>query len=60
QRASTGVTTFNTFWVYLTPLLGAYIADAHWGRYKTICVAVGIALVGHILLVYSALPSTLE
>lgn len=21
---------------YLTPLLGAYLADAHWGRYKTI------------------------
>jgi POT family proton-dependent oligopeptide transporter len=27
QRASTGITTFNSFWVYCTPLLGAYIAD---------------------------------
>jgi POT family proton-dependent oligopeptide transporter len=26
QRASTGLTTFNQFWAYLTPLLGAYIA----------------------------------
>ena len=22
--------------VYVTPVLGAYLADAHWGRYKTI------------------------
>ncbi|KAF8174087.1 peptide transporter PTR2A [Pholiota molesta] len=49
QRASTGLTTFYQFWCYVTPLLGAYIADAHWGRYKTICWAVVIALVigGH-------------
>ncbi|KAF8882515.1 peptide transporter PTR2A [Gymnopilus junonius] len=39
QRASTGLTTFYQFWCYVTPLLGAYIADAHWGRYKTICWA---------------------
>jgi len=59
QRASTGLGTFNTFWVYLIPLFGAYIADTYWGRYKTICVSVGIALVGHVLLVCSALPSVI-
>jgi POT family proton-dependent oligopeptide transporter len=31
QRASTGLTTFNQFWAYLTPLLGAYIADGKQG-----------------------------
>ncbi|KFY44747.1 hypothetical protein V494_01338 [Pseudogymnoascus sp. VKM F-4513 (FW-928)] len=56
QRASTGIGTFNQFWMYTTPLFGAYIADAHWGRYKTICVALVIAIVAHILFVISALP----
>ncbi|KAH8114891.1 PTR2-domain-containing protein [Phellopilus nigrolimitatus] len=59
QRGSTGLTTFNNFWVYVTPLFGAYIADAYWGRYKTICYAVGVAIVGHVLLVVSAVPAVI-
>jgi POT family proton-dependent oligopeptide transporter len=56
QQASTGIGTFNQFWVYLVPLFGAYIADAHLGRYKTICIALAVALIGHIILVISAIP----
>ncbi|KAI5782601.1 MFS peptide transporter [Geopyxis carbonaria] len=56
QRASTGLTTFNSFWAYVMPLLGAYMADEHWGRYKTIMVSIGVALVGHVILIISALP----
>lgn len=50
---------FNNFWVYVCPLFGAYVADAHLGRYQTILISVLIALVGHILLVVSALPTIL-
>ena len=42
-QTANGINTFNTFWVYLVPLLGAYMADEHWGRYKTICISIGIA-----------------
>ncbi len=56
QRASTGITTFNQFWQYCMPLLGAYVADAHWGRYKTISVALGVNLLGHGILILSAIP----
>jgi MFS family permease len=45
---------------YVTPLLGAYIADAHLGRYNTIIIAVGIALIGHIILIISAIPGVIE
>jgi POT family proton-dependent oligopeptide transporter len=41
---------------YVTPLLGAYIADEKWGRFNTIAVSVAIALVGHAILVISAIP----
>ena len=55
-QIANGINTFNTFWVYCVPLLGAYIADEHLGRYKTICVSIGIAILGHIVLVLSAIP----
>ncbi|EIW55672.1 oligopeptide transporter [Trametes versicolor FP-101664 SS1] len=60
QRTSTGIGTFNTFWVYVIPLFGAYIADTRWGRFKTICIAIGVALVGHVLLIVSAVPGVIE
>ncbi|KAF9004369.1 POT family-domain-containing protein [Cyathus striatus] len=60
QRASTGLTTFYQFWCYVTPLLGAYVADTYLGRFNTICIAVAIALVGHIILIVSALPGVIE
>jgi POT family proton-dependent oligopeptide transporter len=56
QRASTGITTFNQFWIYLMPLFGAYVADTYLGRFKTIIWAVVIAEIGHILLTASATP----
>jgi hypothetical protein len=41
---------------FVTPLLGAYIADTYWGRYNTICFAVIVAFIGHVLLIVAALP----
>ncbi|KAJ9098571.1 hypothetical protein QFC20_005913 [Naganishia adeliensis] len=60
QKAAFGLTTFNTFWIYLTPLLGAFIADQYLGRYKTIQVANAIVLFGHILLVICAIPGIIN
>lgn len=39
QRAATGLTLFNQFWSYIMPLLGGYMADTYWGKFKTINVA---------------------
>lgn len=60
QRASTGITTFNQFWQYFMPLLGAYVADQYWGRYKTITYALGIDIIGHIILIISAVPPVIK
>jgi len=45
---------------YVIPLFGAYVADTYWGRFKTISVSVFIALVGHIILVISAVPGVIQ
>ncbi|TFK71960.1 peptide transporter PTR2A [Pluteus cervinus] len=60
QRASTGLTTFYSFWCYVVPLFGAYLADAHFGRFKTVSIAVFVAMVGHILLIIPAIPGVIE
>ncbi|GAB4818682.1 hypothetical protein N2152v2_005728 [Parachlorella kessleri] len=43
---------------YLTPLLGAWLADSMWGRYKTIMVFSGIYFMGMVMLALTAaIPS---
>jgi len=46
----------NQFWSYFTPLFGAYIADQYFGRYRTIQYANYITIVGHAILIISAIP----
>lgn len=60
QRASTGLTTFNQFWNYFTPLLGAYLADQYFGRYLTVQYSNVIVILGHIILIFSAIPGVIE
>lgn len=50
------MSTFKQFFIYTTPLFGAYLADSHWGRYKTIALAMCVGFVAHILFVVAALP----
>ncbi|KAK5945260.1 hypothetical protein PMZ80_002464 [Knufia obscura] len=59
QRAATGLTLFNNFWSYIMPLMGGYMADTYWGRYKTINVAIGIATLGHVIIIISAIPQVI-
>lgn len=47
---------FNQFWSYITPLGGAWLADEYFGRYLTIQYANIVAIIGHILLIFSAIP----
>ncbi|PVI02540.1 PTR2-domain-containing protein [Periconia macrospinosa] len=60
QRAAFGITTFNQFWSYATPIIGAIIADEYLGRFNTIFIAIAFSILGHILLVISALPTVLQ
>ncbi|VDC06867.1 unnamed protein product [Peniophora sp. CBMAI 1063] len=59
QQTANGLITFNSMWTYCTPLLGAYIADTYLGRYRTIMYAIGICLIGHILLIVASVPTVI-
>ncbi|KAF2679491.1 PTR2-domain-containing protein [Lentithecium fluviatile CBS 122367] len=60
QQAAVGISRFNQFWIYIIPILGAWIADTHLGRFKTIVISVTVAEIGHALLTGSAAPGILE
>lgn len=60
QRTAFGLSTFYQFWCYVTPLFGAYLADTHWGRFKSVCIGVVVALVGHIILIVASVPGVIE
>lgn len=59
QRASTGLTVFNQFWAYIMPLVGGYVADTFLGRFLTIQISIAFAIVGHIILIVSSIPSVM-
>lgn len=52
--------TVNAFWAYIMPLAGAFMADQYWGRFRTIMFSIGVALVGHSILIISAIPSVIS
>ena len=59
QRAAFGINTFNSFWSYTTPIIGAIIADEYLGRYNTIFIAIAFSIISHILLIVASVPSVL-
>ncbi|KAI5303224.1 hypothetical protein KEM56_007775, partial [Ascosphaera pollenicola] len=59
-QISSALTLLLTFLAYTIPILGGYIADVHLGRYKTICIGIAFAGLGHIIMVISALPPVLQ
>ena len=60
QSMATGLSNFFQFWCYLTPILGAIIADQYWGKFKTIFVFAIIYLVGNIILLLTSIPVSIK
>ncbi len=60
QAAATSLNQFFSFWSYVTPILGAIIADQYLGRYNTILYFAMIYIVGLIILFCTSLPVAIE
>src|ERR1044071_4622703 len=54
ERSAHGKEIFHLFAmsVYFTPLLGGYLADRHWGKYRTILWLSLVYVAGHALLAF--------
>lgn len=59
HQGATGLTTFFQFWCYVTPIIGAIIADQYLGKYKTIVLFCGVYMTGLLILVCTSIPGAL-
>lgn len=59
-QVATALTLVLNFLSYLTPLLGAYLADSKYGRFRTIWAGTVICGIGHTVIVIAAIPGVLE
>lgn len=60
HAGATGLNLFFQFFAYVTPILGAIIADQYLGKYKTILIFACIYWVGILILWTTALPTSIE
>ncbi|KAG5437022.1 hypothetical protein PCANB_001298 [Pneumocystis canis] len=60
QSGATALNSFFSFWVYVTPVIGAIIADQYLGRYWTIFWFSCIYFVGQLILIFTSLPFAIE
>ncbi|CAL4892365.1 unnamed protein product [Urochloa decumbens] len=62
QESNAGAARDLSMWTgacFLTPLVGAFLADSYWGRYTTIVVFMSVYIMGMITLTLSASLPTL-
>lgn len=60
QSRATALSYFFQFWCYVTPIIGAIVADAWLGRYNAIMLFACIYLTGLTIIFTTSLPGSLD
>jgi POT family proton-dependent oligopeptide transporter len=60
HKGATGLSTFFQFWCYVTPILGAIIADQYLGKYNTIVIFCMVYILGLLILTLTSIPAALD
>ena len=60
QSGATALSNFFQFWCYVTPILGAVVADQYLGKYATIKYFSLIYMAGIFVLLITSLPYSIE
>lgn len=58
--AASATTSTFTFLSYLIPIFGAIVADAKWGRFKTIWVGTLVGIFAHAFLIVPTIPAVIN
>ncbi|KAL1391874.1 putative MFS peptide transporter Ptr2 [Phyllosticta capitalensis] len=59
HQSATGLNLFFQLWAYVSPIIGAIIADQYLGKYVTILVFCVVYIVGLLILLLTSLPVSL-
>lgn len=60
QQTATALTMFFRFFAYITPIIGAILADQFWGKYKTIIVSCLVYMIGLLVLLLTSIPPAID
>jgi dipeptide/tripeptide permease len=60
QSSATAMTNFFQFWCYLTPVMGAVVADQYLGKYRTIKWFSVVYMIGIVTLFVTSLPWSVQ
>jgi dipeptide/tripeptide permease len=60
QASATALTSFFSFWCYVTPIIGAIVADQYLGKYKAIVYFSITYFIGLLILFATSLPISIE
>ncbi|KAF3940810.1 hypothetical protein ABW19_dt0201606 [Dactylella cylindrospora] len=60
QKSAAGLNMFFQLWCFVTPILGAIVADQYLGKFKTILYFCMVYIVGLVVLFVTSLPFSLE
>ncbi|KAI9029846.1 POT family-domain-containing protein [Phycomyces nitens] len=60
HQTATALTTFFQFWCYVTPILGAIIADQYLGKYRTILLFSILYFIGLLIITLTSIPAAME
>ncbi|CAF2518636.1 unnamed protein product [Rotaria sp. Silwood2] len=60
QQTATALTMFFRFFAYITPIVGAILADQFWGKYKAIIVSCVVYMAGLIILLLTSIPPSID
>lgn len=60
SQKAVALSYFFQFWCFLCPVLGAWISDSLWGKYKTIKIFSFIYIVGIFVLLMTSVPYAID